>query len=237
MKMVRRALVIAFCLFVAIVGAGFLVYQEVIPDGQLRQQIQGFDEPLRRVSYRATNRNSNFVDMGLPQPLADEVTAEARKLDEHKKRLAKLIEEQALDIGKALCPNPGKLPQPYAAMEYLVVQDGGERSVVNARKALFEFEQQSWYATDSNVPGVYERLERTQRRRPDASLMGVAAILAMREADAINERGPWAKGLFGGSFETLESENPSIRIKTVQYFALVHVLTEIANDPDGICAR
>lgn len=237
MKMVRRALVIAFCLFVAVVGAGFLVYQEVIPDGQLRQQIEGFDEPLRHISYRATNRNSNFLDMGLPQPLADEATAEARKLDEHKKRLAKLLDEQALDIGRALCPRPSKLPQPYAAMEFLVVQDGGERSVVNARKALFEFETQSWFASESNVPSIYERLERNRNRRPDASLMGIAAILAMREADALNERGPWAKGLFGGSFETLEGENPSIRKKTVEYFALVHVLTEIANDPDGICAR
>lgn len=237
MRMVRRALVIVFCLFVAVVGAGSLLLNEEIPDGQLQQRINGFDEPLRHITYRATNRNSNFLDMGLPQPLADEATAEARKLDEHKKRLSKLLEDQALDVGDALCPRAGKLPQPYAAMEFIVVQDGGERSVVNARKALFELEAQPWWGLDSNAAGVYERLERTQQRRPDASLMGIAAILAMREADAIDERGPWSRGLFGGSFESIEGESPSIRKKTVEYFALMHVLTEIANDPDGICAR
>ena len=235
--MVYRAAFVVFFLFVALLWAAMNIRNEVIPSGQLQAQINGTDEPLRHLSYVATNRNDNFLEMGLPQDLADLATKEARKLDAVKARLSKLVTDQALDIGGAFCPKPSALPQPYAALEFLVIQDAGVRTVVNARQELFEFEAQRWFNVDSNPAGLYEVYERSQTRRQDATIMAVGAALAMREQDAINHRGPWSNGFFGGGFSALEEEVPSIRQRTAEYFALMHVLTEIANQPDGICAR
>lgn len=235
--MVQRAAFVVFFLFVALLWAAMNIKNEVIPHGLIQAQINGTNEPLRHMVYRATNRNDNFLEMGLPQDLADLATAEARKLEPVKARLTKLMDDQALDVGGAFCPKPSDLPQPYAAMEFLLIQEAGARTVVNARQELFEFEAQRWFSTDSNPKGLYEVYERSQTRRQDATLLGVAAAISIREGDAINHRGPWSTGFFGGGFSALEDEVPSVRQKTAEYFALMHMLTEIANQPDGICSR
>ena len=234
--MIWRAVAIGFSMFVALVWAGANIYQERIPDGLVSSGPTGINEPLRHLQYRATNRNDNFQIMGLDETLADLATAEARKLDPMKKRFRKLLKNQALDIGKAFCPTSSDLPQPYAALEFLVLQDAGQRRVVNARNEIFAFEAQNWFS-ESNPESVYRSLEITQKRRADATLMGVTAILTAREQEAFNRRGPWGEGLFASGFAGVESETPAIRIKTARDFALMHLLTELANQNDGICAQ
>ena len=184
--MVQRAAFVVFFLFVALLWAAMNIKNEVIPHGLIQAQINGTNEPLRHMVYRATNRNDNFLEMGLPQDLADLATAEARKLEPVKARLTKLMDDQALDVGGAFCPKPSDLPQPYAAMEFLLIQEAGARTVVNARQELFEFEAQRWFSTDSNPKGLYEVYERSQTRRQDATLLGRSrSARGMRSTTAV----------------------------------------------------
>jgi hypothetical protein len=229
-------LALALCLVFSLA----LVVQEPIPDLEVKEEVTLDDEPLRHLNYVPSARLNNFLEMGMDEELAQTTSALVAGLQPNRERYLKLLDEQALEVGVAFCPSPSGLPQPYAAMQFLVVQEAGKRDVVDALGGLFRFEVQPWYTKDGRAPQVYNTLERTARRKQDATLMGVSAVLLSREEDAIRERGPWATSLLGGvgfgAFATLKSENPRIAQLAAEYFALVHYLTELANEQDGICS-
>ena len=65
--------------------------------------------------------------------------------------------------------------------------------------------------------------------------MGVGALLASREADAIGQRSPFQVGLMVGGFDAVTRDTPRVRQVAIEYFALMHYLTEVANKEGGIC--
>ena len=87
------------------------------------------------------------------------------------------------------------------------------------------------------VDAVYNQLERTEARKADATLMGVSALLLGREGDALDGNAPWATGMMGAwGFKRLKKESPTVEVIAIQYFSLMHYLTELANKRDGICS-
>jgi hypothetical protein len=231
-----RPWLIVLALFVSLALNAALVIQEKVPELEVDEDPQLRREPLRLLTYSSRQRRKNFEVMGLDEEHRDRAATIADRLHkQNAKRYRKMFEEQGLDVARTFCPTTSGLPQPYDAMRYVVLEEGGQRDVIDGTNALFLFEEQEWFGA-AGADAVYNRLERRQGRRNDATLMGVSALLLGRENEAVNERGPWSTGfLGGGSFSTLESENPAIRQTTAEYLALVHVLTEIANEPDGLC--
>jgi hypothetical protein len=145
-----------------------------------------------------------------------------------------MLEEQGPQISRAFCAIGGDaIPQPYAAMQYLIREENGRRDVISVGD-LLEFEAQPWYDR-SPVASVYQRMEVRQGRRADATLMGVSALLAGREADAIEQRSPFQSGLLAGGFDRLTRDMPRVNTIAIQYFALMHYLTELSNKEGGIC--
>ncbi|MEZ4318028.1 MAG: hypothetical protein R3F61_11010 [Myxococcota bacterium] len=234
--MAWRPWIVVLALIVALMLNAALVYRERIPDLEVKETVALEDEPLRHMTYAANTRLQNFTEMGLDEELAQRAANLAAGLQSNRARYMKMLEDQALDVGDAFCPSSSKLPQPYAAMRFLVLQEGGRRDVIDGHNALFQFEVQPWFEKEGGALPVYNTMERTASRRLDATLMGVSAVLLGREQEAVNQRGPWATGfLNGGSFSTIESESPAIRQTTAEYFALMHYITELANEQDGIC--
>jgi len=232
-----RPWVVVFALITALTLNAALVWQERIPDLEVTEIVDLEDEPLRHMTYSASNRMQNFLEMGMDEDLAQRTANMAAALQPNRKRYKKMLEEQALDVSIAFCPSSSKLPQPYSALRFLVLKDGERRVVIDGyNQLLYQFEEQGWFEKEGAALPVYNTLERTKRRRQDATLMGVSAVILAREQEAVNSQGPWATGfLRGGGFSTLESEAPAIRQKASEYFALMHYLTELANEQDGIC--
>ncbi|MCB9675041.1 MAG: hypothetical protein H6737_07985 [Alphaproteobacteria bacterium] len=231
-----RPYIVVLALVVALIVNAALIGNERIPDLEVREQVSLEDEPLRHMTYAPNTRMQNFTEMGMDDELAQRAANLAAGLQSNRQRYLKMLEDQAIDVGDAFCPSSSKLPQPYAAMRYLVVQEGGRRDVIDGHNSLFAFEEQAWFEKEGGAAPVYNTLERRAGRRQDATVMGVAAVLLGREQEAVTERGPWSTGfLGGGSFTTLESESAGIRQMTAEYFALMHYLTELANEQDGIC--
>ena len=131
------------------------------------------------------------------------------------------------------CPSE-RVPQPYAALSYLVFEDNGVRRVVDAG-ALHRFERQTWYDR-ALVPALYDQFERGEVRKQEATLMAVTAVLINREADALDGVSPWSTSLMGSwGFNRLEKAEPRIKLLVIEYFGLMHYLTELANTQGGIC--
>ncbi len=231
-----RPFAVVFGLVVAGVTLVGLVVQEKLPRRASDDRTEIQDEPLRKIKYSPSLRRDNFTFMGLSPEDADRAAEQAKRLMKNKARFEAMLEEQAADVGIAFCPEPSQLPVIYGAMRFLVVEEGGVRSVIDGFNQLLRFTEQPWYATAGSVRPVYDALEARKDRRVDATVMGIAAIFTMREQEAVNYEGPWSNNAFlGGDFETVVREHPSVRQKTIEYLALVHVLSEIANRPDGIC--
>ena len=109
------------------------------------------------------------------------------------------------------------------------------RDAIDAER-LKLFEEQDWFAT-APVDAVYTHLELTEGRRSDATLMGVAALLMSKEDDALDGHSPWSTGLMGSwGWAPLRKQFPGAEMRVIQYFSLMHYLTELANTRDGICS-
>ena len=213
----------------------FLVVKEQLPDGEVKQEVTRVEERLRHLQYLKEQRRSNLKEMGLDDDFAHAV---ASYIDSHyvrhQQRFQDLLAEKAGDVGVAFCPSAG-LPQPYAALEFLVHEENQRRDVFSPDR-LLSLEAQPWFGT-SQATAVYETLEVTESRKSDATLMGVSALLVSREKDVLAGRSPWSMGALGSwGFRKLKKESPSVEILVIQYFSLMHYLTELANTREGICS-
>jgi len=171
--------------------------------------------------------------MGMSDDLAD---ATARYIDRYQRKVKlfdEMLTEQAADVGRVFCPGTG-IPQPYAAMRFLVSGVGGRRDVVDVER-LKLFEPQPWFDA-APVDAVYNRIELTSGRKSDATLMGVVSLLLSKEDDALDGQSPWSTGLMGSwGWGPVRKTYPSSEMLVIQYFSLMHYLTELANTREGIC--
>jgi hypothetical protein len=213
-----------------------LVATEVFPHRSKDDQVDIRDEPARKILYVARLARQNFKDMGLNDEQAAEAFDRAADLRRRRTKLFEsILAENQSDIGLALCEDPARLPTVYSAMEWIVEQRADARGVLHPDD-LLDLRRQEWYASRSSVKTVYEAIDSAKQRSPNATVLGVAAILAMREKDARDRVGPWSvSGFSDRSLGGVEALSPGVTPKVIEYLAMMHVLTEIARRPNGIC--
>lgn len=229
-----RPWIVAAAMFAVVLVNLVLVLQERLPAAVAGPEVARVDEVLQHLQYLPTTRRTNFKEMGMSDELAD---ATAKYVDRYGRKQAAfsaLLGEQAALVGNAFCPGTS-LPQPYAALQFLVLETNEVRDPVDPEQ-LREFEEQPWFAT-SPVQAVYNHFEMTEGRYADATLLGVSAILVGKEDDALSGYTPFATGIMGArGWAPLKKAHPRIEMVVIEYFSLMHYLTELANTRDGICA-
>ncbi len=231
--MTWRPWIVAMMLLTAVLVSATLSGMERVPSPRAGPDVVRVEEVLRHLSYTPSARRNNFKDMGMKDEQAD---ATAKYIDRYARKkalFAQLLVDQAGEMGAVFCPGTG-LPQPYAALEYLVVEENERRDVMDHER-LKLFETQPWFAA-APVDAVYTRMELTEGRKSEATVMGVAAMLVSKEEDALDGHSPWSTGIIGTwGWTPLKKNFPAVEMKTIQYFSLMHYLTELANTRDGIC--
>lgn len=232
--MIWRPWVISSLGLVACVLLAVLLATERIPSPDQAPELKKIQEKLRTLQYQPNNRRANFDVMGLGPDDADAAARYVARYDRQTDKLKKILEDQTAELTRVFCPSED-LPQPYAALEVLVEESNGARYVVDPIQ-LKDFESQAWYAR-SLVPALYDHFERNENRKPDATLMAVSAAILAREGDALEGVSPWSLGLVGTwGFGKLKKQEPRIQVLVIEYFSLMHYLTELANSPRGICS-
>ncbi|MEQ1570098.1 MAG: hypothetical protein ABMA64_30975 [Myxococcota bacterium] len=192
-----------------------------------------YDKELRAMQYLASQRRANFEKFGMTYEMAEASAGHIGRFEKQRDRFAGMLEQQAAELGDALCPSDG-LPQPYASLAYLVTEENQLRRVVDW-STLQRFERASWF-DQSLVPALYNQFERVEGRRSEATLMAVSAALLRREGSALDGESPWATGLTGTfGFSRLVRREPRVEQLAIEYFGLMHFLTEVANGDGGIC--
>ncbi|MBA2322285.1 MAG: hypothetical protein H0V89_14165 [Deltaproteobacteria bacterium] len=232
--MIWRPVLVFLAVIAAVAANVVLLAQERIPE-PADKPIEALEEPLRHVEYRDNNRRRNLTDsFGMDPALAERTAKRIEQVGRSKAQLQKLLKENAGAVTEAFCPSD-ELPQPYAALEFLVYEQNGRRDVFQPDR-LAVFEPQAWFQVNRGyVSSVYSRVE-LSGRKADATLMGVSGLLLMRERDVLEGNSPWSQSVFGTwGFSRLVKEQASIEQLATEYFAFMHLLTELANAPDGIC--
>ena len=66
--------------------------------------------------------------------------------------------------------------------------------------------------------------------------MGISSLLLGLEDDALDGHSPWSTGMMGTwGWSPLKKTYPASEMLVIQYFSLMHYLTELANVRNGIC--
>lgn len=198
--------------------------------------IAGAEDPLIDTAFVPQDRVANLTAWGLSEAQSSEALKRIKVWQsEHRPRLLRALEE-ADDpdaLRDHLCIDSGRRPR-YWATAVLVVQDkNGRRRVLDPGRVA-EFEIQEW-SLSANIRGVYEKLELSPDRQSDATRMGIAAIMLGKEDLAVEGLRPWSTSLGGWSFNQVEKENKGTEDRVVAYFALAHLVLELAHEPDGFC--
>ncbi len=231
--MTWRPWIVAAALLGALMVDAVLVAQERVPEPEGGPEVERVDEILRHLQYVPSTRRSNFKAMGMSDELAESTATYIDRYGRKQKLFKELLSEQAPLVGGAFCPGTG-LPQPYAALQFLVKEENDKRDVIDPER-LREFEEQEWFAT-APVNAIYNHFELTRGRYADATLLGVSALLVSREDDALEGYPPFSTGIMGTrGWAPLKKQNPRVELTVIQYFSLMHYLTELANTRDGIC--
>lgn len=103
-----------------------------------------------------------------------------------------------------------------------------ERRLIDWERTT-HLEVQEWYGL-SLVPALYRHNELGPIDGPELTVIGLAAILTGREQDLIDGNAP-----FNRDFAYVMRQEPRVRERLVEYIAVMHLLTELANAEDGVC--
>ena len=221
-------------LMVAFVANGWLLFTEDIQSVvDVEVDNQKIRDELAENDMVASTRLQNFRAFGLPDNLAEAASSRAGLIMSQRGPDLKLMLNQDIDVvARIFCA--GGMPQRYAALEVLVVEENLDRRVLDGMD-IIGFEPQPWFST-SYTPQVYEHMELVEKRRSDSTALGLAAILSSEEKALLDDESPWRSSI-GSSLAKVAKEQPGVESKLVRYLALMHVLTELANSTsDGICA-
>ena len=199
--------------------------------------LSGEVDPLLNLRYAASQRESNLAAYGMDERLAGDVGTRIRDYEDRYTDRIKYLFENVEDpeaLEDALCGQAGVRPR-YGALRYLIeVEKDGTRRPINLQRAS-QLEWQDW-SKGAPIGAVYAELELAEERKPDATLMGVAAILTARERDVLEKNSPWGPGLTQRwSWAAVQEEEPGVRDKVVKYFAAMHLVVELATAEDGVC--
>lgn len=232
----RHFLLLATCAAMFIINGVLLFFEDVNLDSSEDGPVDRITDPLLSTVWRPDQRIANFKAFGMPDDMATVTARRTAEIYNDNERLTLLINQDPALLSTVLCPHSG-VPERYLAMHLLVDQDDlgsgiFERDVISYNR-VNALPLQDW-ASSSRLGEVYNAVEMTERRRSDSTVMGVGAVMSVREDDLFQRNAPF--GTINWRFAGLRSAEPDIDAKLIEYFALLHVLVELATNPEtGIC--
>ncbi|MCB9792791.1 MAG: hypothetical protein H6741_08670 [Alphaproteobacteria bacterium] len=226
-------------LVLAVGISGRMLYEERIsrPEDKSTTEVKAQDRLLGNLDYRKDRRAANLELFGFSEDEAKRGVQKIREIeDEHKGRIQRFLEDgDDLDaLADVFCGERVDLPTRYRALGWLVAEQNERRETILLGRAP-AFEEQDWAAT-SGIAEVYRELELGEDRQPDATIMGIAAILVGKEEDVFNANAPWGQGIGGQwSWSRVKKEHRGIDGIVMTYLATMHLVTEIARQEGGLC--
>jgi hypothetical protein len=224
---------------------GFLLYNEQItPADAMTKAESRAQDPMIDMKYTASAREGNFARMGFSPEEVSTIVATVKSYEQRwavtdpERDLVSVRIEATSDVDAlitAFCGTGSTLPVRYAAMPFLLDDQGGQLKTVDF-EAVSALPMNDW-GKEARLQAVYEKLELVEDRKEDATRMGLAGVLARAEQAVLDEEAPWGRGLFAGwSWDGVVKKYPGVQQRTLNYAAILHLVLEVAHREGGICA-
>ena len=218
--------------------AAFMVRQEEVKV-KTERKVEEFKDVFIKYEreYRELDREENFQYFGMTIPMITIALQSVKKLEKEEKRLLKWLQESRKEspeyIMKAFCAlEPNERPR-YEAIAFLIEEEDSELRVIKTKRRT-KIEYQPWVEAIS-IKDIHNFLELRAEPQKNATIMFVAAVL-LNEIETLNKEAfPFGKGSSWSWKEVVElgkKRNRNIRKEVSEYLALMHILTEIAQDPN-----
>lgn len=218
---------------------GYLLsIEDIVVGDEKADTVKQAEDPLIDLAYTAASRAKDFEAFGMPEDMAKRALDLARRMeDTGKKERLRLLMDQApepTELADALCGAGSQLRPRYGALRFVVAEVQGQRRPIDIDR-VSSLQREDW-ASVSPIVSVYNDAELIQDRKPDATLMAVAAILAQQESELLNGYKPWGRGLAGTwSWDKVKKSFPGLEQHVLEYFVIMHLAVEIANEDGGLC--
>jgi hypothetical protein len=220
----------------------YLVLDERVAASEkhVRHELEKAD-PLADLRFTRASRQVNLDRLGLADAELEQALGLLASLDDQeqirREKIARYLDEAGdqNQLADVFCGG-GQVHPRYAALAYLVKDEGGVRKAIDLGR-VDGLDREAW-SRQAPIAQVYGDLELAQDRKPDATVMGVAAILLGREQDVLERRSHWGEGLLGGwDWEGLKKDEPKIADQVIAYLALLHLTMEVATGEGGFCTQ
>ena len=136
----------------------------------------------------------------------------------------------------AFCSRTEKQRPRYLAAIFLLKKDKDSNVILADLKRMTDLEFQDWTEV-IEFEEVYRKLEFRAQPKIDTTMMFVAALFGKKTSAIMREEAPWGEG-DNWSWKDVKKQyhNLSIELNVARYLALMHLFTEIAQDPkNSIC--
>ena len=239
--MSMRSVMVGACLVMSIGVTGYLLYKEqIVPPEVTATHVALKADPLLQTRYTEGRRKTNMKAFGLTESMQASAIERMRRIEQEHKRKIEILVNNAPDpnsLAGALCGQTSQIRPRYGALRFLVKENKGRRDPIQISRVT-GLEQQDWSQV-APIGDVFGKLELSEERQEDATLMAIAAILEQREQDALESYAPWGRGLLPGawSWTKVNETYPGLSERVVEYFALMHLFVEYATSDDGLCGE
>ena len=212
----------------------FLISREHIETAMVEENEIEYDDRLGDLVYSKANRESNLEAFGLNPDQIKSSKKYFRRYEKMESQIrARLKKTDVTNLSDVFCARTDEIRPRYAGIEYLLIEEKGERIVWNP-KANNSFEPQGWAASIS-LETIYEDIEKGRIELPASTVMVVTAFVSGNENLLISRQEPWGRSGRSWDWETVQSQQSKALSRSVEYLSILHYLIEIANGDDGIC--
>lgn len=228
-----RAWIVLLAIFVMGSLNAFLISKEYIKTVMVEDNDIEYDDRLGDLVYSKGNRESNLQAFGLN---AEQVSASKRYFRRYEKMESQIrarLNKSDTDLTEVFCSRTEEIRPRYAGIEYLILEDNGER-VVWDPKVHYSFNPQSWAAVIS-FETIYEDIERGRTELPSSTIMVATAFVSGNEELLISRQEPFGRSGRSWDWAEVQKQFGNSLKRSVEYLSLLHYITEIANGDDGIC--
>lgn len=230
--------------FVALsVNVGMLFDEEVVAGKPKVGAEQKQLDPLVDMQFTPAQREANAKRLGFDDAEVPDVLKRIGVLEQKYQvgqGASDLVRKRIDDTENAdvliasLCGRASLLPVRYAALQFLIGERDGALAAIDLTD-VNELEPQQWWL-NARAEAVYAHTELIKERKPDATRMSIAAILAKDQDSLLGDRAPWGRSIWNNwTWDGVKKKYPGVSSRLVEYVALLHVVVEDATAEGGLC--